>query len=134
MQASDVTVQDFNGGGGSFKVNDGAVGLVDGDGNWDLTGVGQDFEIRNRKDGKGSLTLHGFKNVTIKEKNGRGALIVTDCASCKFKKVDGDGHVYLRFNGPKEIEDKNGKGNIYYTGSVPVIHSQDSTGKIIPEA
>jgi len=124
----------FNGpGGGELTIEDSEISLVDGPSNWIIWGVGQDVTIK-RKDGPGNLTLRGFKNITIIEKNGEGKLIVeADNETVTIGRMDGPGHAYLRCKGKKKLENKNGAGNIYFTGSPPIITRLDGPGKAIRE-
>lgn len=125
----------YNGpGGGEFTIERGDIRLVDGDGDWIIWGIGQDLEITEKKDGKGSLTLHNFGEIRIKEKNGPGVLVIEeDNKSVIILKVDGPGGVYLRNNGYKKIVDKNGPGNVYFKGAPPIVVHQDGPGKILRE-
>jgi hypothetical protein len=124
----------YNGpGGGELTIEDGDISLVDGPGDWVIWGVGQDVTVR-MKNGPGSLTLRGFKNITITEKNGEGKLIVEDDnETVTIKKMDGPGNAYLRMKGKKKVEDKNGGGNIYFKHSPPIIVKNDGPGKSIRE-
>jgi hypothetical protein len=124
----------FNGpGGGEVTVEDGDISLVDGPGDWIIWGVGQDVTIR-LKNGPGSLTLKGFKNITITEKNGPGKLIVEeDNETVTIRKMDGPGHTYFRIKGKKKVEDKNGEGNIYFKHSPPIVSKSDGPGKPVRE-
>lgn len=125
----------FNGpGGGELTIERADIKLVDGDGDWIIWGIGQDLTIIEKKDGKGSLTLHNFRKITIKEKNGPGSLVIQDDnKSIVIEKVDGPGAVYLRNRGYKKIVDKNGPGNVYFRAVPPIIGHQDGEGKILRE-
>lgn len=125
----------YNGpGGGEFTIERGDIKLVDGDGDWIIWGIGQDLTIIEKKDGKGSLTLHNFGKITINEKNGPGSLVIQDDnKSVVIKKVDGAGAIYLRNSGYKKIVDKNGPGNIYFRVVPPIIDRKDGEGKILRE-
>ena len=124
----------YNGpGGGEYTIEDGDIILVDGPGDWIIWGVGQDVTVR-MKNGPGSLTLHGFKNIMITEKNGPGKLIVEeDNEFVTVRKMDGPGHAYIRIKGKKKFEDKNGEGNIYFKYSPPIVTKSDGPGKAIRE-
>ena len=111
-----------------------SIKLVDGKGKWILTGEGQDLEITEKKDGDGSLTLLNFGKITIKEKNGKGNLMIeANNGEVEIKKMDGDGHAALRNPGAKTVKEKNGNGNIYYKGMKPDVQKMDGNGKVIPE-
>jgi hypothetical protein len=124
----------YNGpGGGEFTIEDGDIILVDGPADWIIWGIGQDVTVR-MKNGPGSLTLRGFKNITITEKNGAGKLIIEgDNESVTIKKMDGPGSAYIRIKGKKKIQDKNGEGNIFFKDSPPIVEKIDGPGKPIRE-
>jgi hypothetical protein len=124
----------YNGPKGSeITIEDGEISLVDGPGDWIIWGIGQDVHVK-LKNGEGSLTLKGFKNITIGEKNGPGKLVVEeDNQSVTIDKMDGPGHGYIRCKGKKKIGDKNGDGNVYFRGSPPIVTKKDGKGQVIRE-
>jgi hypothetical protein len=120
-------------GGGELSIDYGDICKVDGPGNWILWGIGQDLVIHEKKDGDGSLTLHGFGNVTILgKKDGNGTLVVeNDNKTITIREVNGPGDTYLRNNGLKKISLKDGPGNVYFHGAPPFVDKKNGTGRII---
>ena len=107
---------------------------IDGKGDHVVRGVGQDLTILDKRDGEGTTTLRGFRNVTIVgKKDGDGGLIVANCASITIALVNGKGQTYLRIDGPKHIGRKDGDGNVYFTGTAPQVDSKDGAGNVIRE-
>ncbi len=109
---------------------------IDGDGTHTIIGNGQDLLIV-QKNGAGSATLQGFHNITIgQKKDGDGKLIVENCSSADAKfsvpEINGNGDTYLNCAGPKRIEKKDGKGNIYYKGQQPTF-GQINDGKVLKQ-
>lgn len=121
--------------GGQANVPGPVIRIVDGPGNWILSGNNQDVVIQEKKDGDGNLTLRGFRNVTITEKNGNGHLVIEDCTGT-FTITDimnGAGNAYLRIPGPKSIRLKDGPGNVYFWGQEPTFPQGVRNGRPIRE-
>jgi hypothetical protein len=125
-----TSFNDIGGGDVGFDQTD--ICEVNGPANWTITGLGQDLVIHDRVDGGGgTLTLHGFGNITIKEKNGNRTLVVeSDNKSVTIETVNGVGQTYLRNPGFKKIQSKNGTGNVYFKGFPPIVEAQNGTGTV----
>jgi hypothetical protein len=140
----------------NFKEDDMADVLLDGDGGGELTladgdritkcdgrGVwivwaenGGDLIILDKKDGDGSLELHGFKSVNIRnKKDGNGTLIVSeDCGTFSVHEINGGGTTVLRNAGSKRIDHKDGNGNLFFRGQPPIISTKNGSGQVKREA
>jgi hypothetical protein len=134
---SDITL-DGPGGSEITIANGDRITKCDGPGNWIVWSEndGQELIILDKKDGVGSLELHGFGSITIQnKKDGPGSLIVdADCGSFSVREINGPGQTYLRNSGSKSVGTKDGNGNIYFTGRPPFLGSTNGNGRVIRES
>jgi hypothetical protein len=121
-------------GGGEITIADGdGIDKCDGNGAWIVWSEnGGELVIADKKDGNGSLELHGFSSIVIKnKKDGDGTLIVgEDCGTVSIGEVNGSGPTFLRNTGPKRIGRKDGDGAVSFKGQPPIIRSKNGRGTV----
>jgi hypothetical protein len=126
-------------GGGELTLPDGdRITKCDGGGHWIVWAdkdAGQELIILDKKDGDGSLEVHGFSTVTIQgKKDGNGTLIVdADCGTFAIHEINGPGQTYLRNPGSKRWDIKDGDGNVYFAGKPP-SGNVNGKGRVIRES
>lgn len=121
-------------GGGEITLADGdGIEKCDGNGYWIVWAeAGGELVVRDKKDGNGTLELHGFSKIVIKnKKDGNGRLTVhDDCGAFECKEINGTGDTYLFNNGPKRVQRKDGDGDILFAGQPPMVAEKNGNGVV----